>query len=101
MTYTIKMPGKFRDWMSGTGLGQGQPDADAGSQSLHRAWQQVKWTRAGRGTTGTIVLDDLAAVAVLAEYATAGVTQNEDGTGDAGEARASQKVLAQCAEVLA
>jgi hypothetical protein len=96
MSMTIKMPGKFRDWMSGTGIAQGQVDDDQASRHLADAWQRVTWTRAGRGVSGVIVLDDRAAVAVLAEYADAGVAQNADGTGCPAEARASAQVLKRC-----
>jgi len=107
--YTITLPGRFLDYMSGTAFGQGQPDADAGSQALYAAWTSMERKRVGRGTQGIIRTDSRAALNALAEYAQNGIEMNTRSIGatawdedvDTAERKACERVLAKCREVLA
>lgn len=104
MTYEMKLPGKFLQWMSGTGLGQGEPDDDPDSQALYAAWTAMEVRNVGKGKQGIISVPTPGAVSVLMEYAEAGYDANHPRSsdyGDRGEMLACEKVVGMCREVLA
>ena len=99
-TYTVYMSGKAHAFFRGTGLAQGKPDSDAGSEALADAYRRRVVTKRGRGCSVRLDIDGPAGVEVLAEYMDAGCIANSDSGGDKAEARACAKVVRDCRALL-
>lgn len=99
MEATIRVPGKFMDFFSGTSVAQGQhenysadPATNAAAARLHEAYQSRRQIRVGKGWAVEFDLDPEAAE-ILRQYAEWNIDCQLFGDRDFTEIRAAAKVI--------
>jgi hypothetical protein len=93
MDYEISIPGRFAEWMDGTGLGQGEQEPEIeGFSELSQEWHSAERKRRGRGFTISLVLSR-DAMLLLGDYAaTCYECEGIEEDGDHAQGRAGLKV---------
>jgi hypothetical protein len=107
-TVTVKVPGQFWNWFSGSAVGQGQVVGwGVGGEVAWEATRTARHVKAGRGyyllMTFPATDDGQAGVKVLLEYAEDCISLNTDGGSepDHSELAGARKVAERCRAALA
>lgn len=100
ITYTVRVPGKFATWFSGTGVAQGENMGhDRADHELHDAWSRAFTVPAGSSATTVVTGLTKRAITSLIDYAGFCLDSNCDEP-DRSEMRAARQVIARCKAVL-
>lgn len=75
--HTVSIPGKFAAWFEGTGLAQGQDDADPECRAARLAWKGRETQKRGFGVTHRVT-GSLAVLRTFHEYAEHCLEANRD-----------------------
>lgn len=103
--YTVIIPGKFDGYFSGSSLAQGEgkysndPVKQTAADVLYEAYQSRTKIRSGKGYRLRLARLTVAAVAVLADYASTCIVVNGDEP-DHAEIAAARKVLTDCNAII-